>query len=65
LVFPYSQEQTLTELYLQKINTSQAIQGNITGFEKRSLFQAEVRLDELAIASQSFHRGFKLTGSLL
>lgn len=60
LVFPYSQEQTLTELYLQKINISQAIQGNITGFEKRSLFQAEVRLDELAIASQSFHRGFNI-----
>jgi hypothetical protein len=58
LIFPYSNEQNLTELRLQRVLIDQPIQANIPLFEKRSLFAALASIDEIMIISQSYHRGF-------
>ena len=59
-IFPYQNEQTLTELRVQRAVINQPIQANVPLFEKHSLFSAETIIDEIMIISQSHHKGLNI-----
>jgi hypothetical protein len=57
-IFPYREHQLLTRITLQQYIMAQPIQANIAGFPNRSLYNAQARLTELGINSNSYHKGF-------
>ena len=56
----YQLNQPLTELAFRQISIDQPIQATVTGFEKQSLFQSVTSISEIALISESSHRGLNI-----
>ena len=64
LKFPYRSRHPLTQLSLSKYIIDQPIQANVQGQMKRSLYNSTLEVYEVAIASDSHHRGLNINWQL-